>query len=120
MEGRSSRQSFSNRHTVGRRSSGQRPAHPSPFQADLALGEAGEPGNFDLIRSIENVIGVSNSTNTLIGDDRDNLLEGGLEDDHIEGRGGNDTLHGDDGNDTLDGGLGTDTCLEGETVINCE
>ena len=78
-----------------------RPGHYSDLGPAWASGFSPEPRTLGIAYDcwIENAEGGS-GTDTLIGNERDNLLSGG---------GGNDTLMGGTGNDTLDGGAGIDT-----------
>jgi len=47
-------------------------------------------------------------SNSIYGDDNDNLLKGTSSSDKINAYGGNDTIKGRGGNDSLDGGIGQD------------
>lgn len=85
-------------------------------------------GSQDLIYNVENIIG-SNYSDSITGDDQNNIffLKGGNDlsyggngndrifgqngDDTIYGEDGNDVLRGDSGNNYLDGGLGIDRAV---------
>jgi RTX calcium-binding nonapeptide repeat (4 copies) len=69
---------------------------------------AGEPGERDVLKSIEGAIGGAGA-DTLIGTDApDNRLDGGAGDDRIDGRAGIDFLDGGPGDDRVSGGRGAD------------
>ncbi len=72
----------------------------------------------DTILNIENVIGTDlrSLSDTLIGDNGDNLLDGRKGDDTLEGKDGDDSLIGGFGNDKLKGGLGDDFIDGGEDI----
>ena len=61
----------------------------------------------DTISSIENVVGTAGS-DTIVGDDEQNLLEGRAGDDRLDGGGGADTLLGGEGSDFITGSAGAD------------
>ena len=61
----------------------------------------------DSISGIENLIGTAGS-DTIVGDDEQNLLEGRAGDDRLDGGGGADTLLGGDGSDFITGSAGAD------------
>jgi serralysin len=84
-------------------------ANPNAVQADLAIGKAthGATGHYDMLVSIENLVGSAHG-DTLYGDSKANRLEGGGGHDYLNGRAGNDVLKGDGGNDRLVGGIGAD------------
>ncbi len=65
---------------------------------------------FDLLESIENVIG-SNFADTITGTTAANDLLGGAGNDVILGGSGNDQLNGGAGDDQLNGGSGTDVAI---------
>ncbi len=89
----------------------------APVAVDLLdLAAAGEPGEGDTVRDVEDVMG-GNAGDRLSGDDRGNLILGGLGDDVLTGRGGGDTLRGEGDDDTLDGGSGDDA-LDGFTGLD--
>lgn len=62
----------------------------------------------DSFINIENITGVLNAQNELIGDGIANHLIGGNLADFIAGNGGDDLIEGKNGNDDLDGGAGND------------
>ena len=64
--------------------------------------------------------GSEGESNTIEGDDGDNVLDGTPADDTINGGAGNDTIDGAEGADTMDGGTGDDIFNvdnAGDTVI---
>ena len=71
----------------------------------------GAAGNDTLI-SIENITG-TNGSDTLIGNDEDNILNGGRGNDTVSGGGGNDVILDGSGNDSANGGAGDDTFIVG-------
>lgn len=70
-------------------------------------------GPSDVLRNIENVIGVQNKQNYIVGSEAANVLTGGAAADTLIGNGGNDTLIGNAGADTLTGGTGDDVLVGG-------
>jgi hypothetical protein len=87
---------------------------------DLARGEAGEPGEDDTVRYVENASGGS-ADDRLLGDGGANVFGGGRGDDELAGRGGADDLLGASGRDRLRGGLGGDRLfgLRGKDRLSC-
>lgn len=72
---------------------------------DLATGTARDQwGGSDTIISVGNLVG-SYGSDTLAGNDNDNIIDGLWGDDTIDGRGGADTIDGFFGNDTVDLGV---------------
>ena len=74
----------------------------------------GETDTADVVLTIEG------ETDTIEGDDGDNVLDGTPGDDTINGGAGNDTIDGAEGADTMDGGTGDDIFYvddAGDTVI---
>ncbi|WGM40406.1 hypothetical protein [Caulobacter sp. NIBR1757] len=69
-------------------------------------------GGFDIITGVENVIG-SQISDTLDGDNNNNVLTGLGGDDLLIGEGGDDTLHGGAGEDFLRGRDGNDIAYGG-------
>lgn len=81
-------------------------ASPGPVSADLSTDSAtGAEGN-DELTSIEGLLGSVFFSDTLRGDDANNLLDGDGGDDQLFGMGGNDWMTGAAGNDQIDGGAG--------------
>jgi Ca2+-binding RTX toxin-like protein len=62
---------------------------------------------------IENITGLLDSGQVLIGNEQGNVIRGGGGSDSLEGRTGNDQLFGGGGNDILDGGLDSDSMQGG-------
>ncbi len=90
------------------------PAPPPPTPPDISdytlVSDDGH-GSYDILYSVENIIG-SNFNDIIHGrNDVANLLYGGAGDDALYGEGGNDTLNGAQGNDTIYGGTGNDFFL---------
>ncbi len=86
---------------------------PAPLIVDLAITgpqDIGPPGTDTLI-NIENVSGSNFASDTILGNEEDNVLSSLAFDDVLDGRGGNDTLDGGEGNDTVSGGAGDDTII---------
>jgi Ca2+-binding RTX toxin-like protein len=73
---------------------------------NLANGTAYGPGNQQLI-SIDNVVGSAHS-DTITGDDGDNVIASGAGHDRVNGGNGNDTFIDGAGDDRYDGGTGYD------------
>ena len=70
-------------------------------------------GAYDILYSIENIIG-SDYNDVIYGHTLlDNVLFGSLGNDQLFGEGGNDTLIGGSGNDTVQGGDGNDVIIAG-------
>jgi len=91
-------------------------ARTRPIRVDLQLpGEAGEPGERDVLSAIEIVVGGAGADD-LRGDGGDNELRSGdgSRGDRLDGRGGDDLVFGDSGDDMLVGGPGDDS-LGGES-----
>lgn len=80
-------------------------------------GEAAteNPGRYDVLVSIEDVIG-SAFADAIWGDTNSNVLQGGAGDDSIRGGAGDDLLVGQDGNDILFGDAGNDTISGGSGI----
>ncbi len=88
---------------------------PAPLIVDLAITgpqDIGPPGTDTLI-NIENVSGSNFASDTILGNEEDNVLSSLAFDDVLDGRGGNDTLDGGEDNDTLNGGEGDDSLIGG-------
>ncbi len=66
-------------------------------------------GQSETLISIENYIGSTGGSETIIGSGSANVLTGGSGNNIIDGGFGNDTLNGGEGNDLLTGGSGEDT-----------
>ncbi|MEB3283514.1 MAG: calcium-binding protein [Lyngbya sp.] len=81
---------------------------------DIATNSGFATGRFDILQNIEAVIGSTTSTNSLFGDNEDNVLIGGDLDDNLNGGEGADTLEGGGGSDQLIGGGGKDFLQAGE------
>lgn len=77
--------------------------------------DAGESGERDSVRGIENVDGGAGD-DRLIGDRHGNLLDGGRGDDVLDGRAGGDAVGGGDGDDRLSGGRGSDIVYGGAGI----
>jgi Ca2+-binding RTX toxin-like protein len=83
---------------------------------DLALGTYSGPGRYEVLESIEGVVGTVHN-DTAFGTEGPNVLLGGDGADILIGRGGADRLDGGAGDDWLDGEAGNDR-LAGGTGIN--
>lgn len=87
--------------------------HPQWRTDDFALASDDGQGGYDVLYSIENIMG-SDFADTLHGQQRAaNILLGGLGNDSLYGEGGDDILAGGAGRDTLWGGEGADILLVG-------
>lgn len=75
--------------------------------------KTGKNSSADTYSSIENLYGSDLASDTLYGDNYDNLLYGAAEDDRLYGYSGNDTLKGGDGNDYLRDESGRDVFFGG-------
>ncbi|WP_294220092.1 calcium-binding protein [uncultured Shimia sp.] len=75
--------------------------------------KTGKNSSADTYSSIENLYGSDLASDTLYGDNYDNLLYGAAEDDRLYGYSGNDTLKGGDGNDYLRDESGRDVFVGG-------
>ncbi len=84
------------------------------FSTGLVTWAGGDTASFS---NVENIV-ANWQTQTIFGDDANNVFDAGSDDDELHGAGGNDTLlggsgddalFGDDGDDTLTGGGGHDT-----------
>lgn len=71
----------------------------------------------DTFDGVEGVIG-SNYSDSLYGDNGDNIFFGGNGNDAIYAYGGNDTVDGGNGNDNINGYAGDDTLLDGAGADN--
>lgn len=80
---------------------------------DLGEGTARQGNRTIVMADFENLTGTANS-DTIRGDDDDNILTGLAGDDLIEGNGGDDTIDAGAGNDTVRGGRGVDDISGGE------
>ena len=79
-----------------------------PDASDYTLVSQDGYGGYDVLFSVENIIG-SNFNDIIRGrDDAANFLYGGAGNDLLYGEAGNDALNGGHGDDTIDGGKGND------------
>ncbi|MFA6789572.1 MAG: calcium-binding protein, partial [Arcobacteraceae bacterium] len=69
-------------------------------------------GNTNTIQNVSHIIGTANS-DTLTGDNFNNILDGSAGNDTIFGMAGNNTLSGGSGNDSITGGIQVDTIYGG-------
>ncbi len=88
------------------------PAPPVIPPGEFSLVPKDGQGNYDVLYSIENIIG-SDFADTIHGDGFDNILVGGLGDDKLFGEYGNDILIGGAGSDKLYGNIGDDILIAG-------
>ncbi len=85
------------------------PGNTAP--SDLTIVSQDGHGSYDLLYSVENIMG-SDLNDVIHGrDDVGNILYGGLGNDALYGEGGNDTLIGGAGNDSISGDAGDDLLL---------
>jgi Ca2+-binding RTX toxin-like protein len=78
------------------------------FTIDLAAGTTAGPYGNDILSGFENVAGLSQRDDSILGSSIANYLDGGLGNDTLNGADGNDTLIAGSGSDSLVGGNGTD------------
>jgi hypothetical protein len=78
----------------------------------------GEPGEGDVLTSVEHLTG-GHADDRLAGDDHHSIISGEAGSDVLLGRGGNDLLFGDSGADRLVGGDGSDEFLTAGGGISC-
>ncbi|WP_429931468.1 beta strand repeat-containing protein [Agrobacterium vitis] len=84
---------------------------------NLVTGQtAGGSAEGDVLVSIENITGSSES-DYLTGNDGSNVLSGGEGDDHLIGGSGDDLLNAGSGTDILDGGDGNDTASYADSSV---
>ncbi|MSP82467.1 MAG: hypothetical protein EXQ94_05930 [Alphaproteobacteria bacterium] len=85
---------------------------------DLDLEDLAPDGGIEIARVLGdqalNIIGDTDSAQSLAGNDTQNTLTGGSANDTQSGGAGNDSLIGNDGDDTLDGGADSDAMAGGD------